>query len=117
MNKRYVDADYILEQIEEAQISLLTNDDKLWWRNKPYFKGLARANAIISESPTADVEEVRHGVWLKEHFQTLIPVEYDANGQAILHDHWHCKCSLCGRLAGREEPYCHCGAKMDGGKK
>jgi hypothetical protein len=117
MSKRYVDADYILEQIYNAQESLETNDDKLWSRNKPYFKGLAWANAIISEAPVVNVEEVRHGEWLECTRKTIIPVEYDSNGDLILHEVVEYRCSLCDRLCGKKEPYCHCGAKMDGGKK
>lgn len=116
-NKRYVDTDYILGQIEEVQTSLQTNNDKLWGRNKPYFKGLALANAIILEAPEADVEKVQHGEWLERTRETLIPVEFDANGDPILHKVIEYKCNLCGRIEGNKEPYCNCGAKMDGGKK
>lgn len=65
------------------------------------------ANAVISllrRQPTADVEEVRHGEWIKSQKLYGIGVEY--------------VCSLCGRTVKRGdlELYCHCGAKMDGGK-
>ena len=26
------------------------------------------------------------------------------------------RCSVCGRTVCKKEPYCHCGAKMDGGE-
>lgn len=69
---------------------------------------------LLDEQPTADVEEVRHGKWIKETKQTLIPVSYDEAGEPILYSYTQYKCSLCGRLEWRnEEPYCHCGAKMD----
>ncbi len=50
----------------------------------------------------ADVEEVRHGEWIKQHVsQELCGVEY------------YC-CSLCNREEQYKPPYCpHCGAKMD----
>ena len=56
----------------------------------------------------ADYAEVKHGEWV------LTKTEFG----------WNCckypteyKCSLCGRTAKQEEPYCpHCGAKMDGVK-
>lgn len=68
----------------------------------------------IKRQPAADVVEVRHGKWipntLEEHGEqfpyekiivTFRPLDY--------------RCSLCGRIEEFKEPYCHCGAKMDGG--
>ena len=60
----------------------------------------------------ADVAEVRHGRWNPEIHHTYIPVEYDQNGDPILHEYTSFRCSLCGREELKEEPYCHCGARM-----
>ena len=61
----------------------------------------------IEALPVADVEEVRHGMWLH-----LGEVEV---AKAVY------ACSLCDRIECTDidnlEPYCHCGAKMDGGKE
>ena len=64
---------------------------------------------ILENTPTADVEEVKHGEW--KHKRATI----DGN-------HYFC-CSECGREVSvnmydnpsvtRFYPYCHCGAKMD----
>lgn len=62
--------------------------------------------------PAADVAEVRHGRWNPEIHHTYIPVEYDQNGDPILHEYTSFRCSLCGREKLKEEPYCHCGARM-----
>ena len=62
--------------------------------------------------PAADVAEVRHGRWNPEIHHTYIPVEYDQNGDPILHEYTSFRCSLCGREEPKEEPYCHCGARM-----
>lgn len=62
--------------------------------------------------PAADVAEVRHGRWNPEIHHTDIPVEYDQNGDPILHEYTSFRCSLCGREELKEEPYCHCGARM-----
>ena len=62
--------------------------------------------------PAADVAEVRHGRWNPEIHHTYIPVEYDQNGDPILHEYTSFRCSLCGREELKEEPYCHCGARM-----
>ena len=45
----------------------------------------------------ADVAEVRHGAWIDKETCYM--------------------CSLCGRIERLKEPYCHCGAKMDGETK
>ena len=59
--------------------------------------------------PEADVEPVRHGHWIKvmEHLCTpdSLPVETG---------HFHYECSECKHCEEVMEPYCNCGAKMDG---
>jgi hypothetical protein len=64
-------------------------------------------DSFIDDVPTADVEEVVHGEWIvtKAEFGWNC-VEYPAEYT----------CSVCGRKEKQEEPYCHCGAKMDGRK-
>lgn len=61
--------------------------------------------------PTADVVEVRHGVWLDniEKGGTVAGITGEFNVGY--------KCSLCGRFEMRKEPYCNCGAKMYGERK
>lgn len=54
----------------------------------------------------ADVEEVKHGEWI------LTKTEFGWNGSEYPAEY---TCSVCGRKEEKEEPYCHCGAKMDGG--
>lgn len=68
---------------------------------------------VISDFPAADVAEVRYGRWIAEQFQTVIPVEYDEFGEPVLHDHIVYRCSQCGRVNHKKEPYCNCGARMD----
>ena len=58
----------------------------------------------------ANVQEVKHGTWMQNPF----------------HDNFF-SCSLCGRTVeartfnpeqiSKVYPYCHCGARMDGGDK
>lgn len=72
-----------------------------------------RCRDALSAVPAADVAEVRHGRWNPEIHHTYIPVEYDQNGDPILHEYTSFRCSLCGREEPKEEPYCHCGARMD----
>ena len=55
---RYIDADKLTKKIDEAQTSLESNVDRVWNRNKPFYKGLAWARGLVNEQPTADVVEV-----------------------------------------------------------
>ena len=106
--ERYIDADELEKAIDDAQTSLQTNNDKMWEINKPYFKGLAWARALVIEQPTADVAEVKHSRW------------ENISGFDV--------CNICGTSPAYCEPkpnnkkgyppYCHnCGAKMDGVRK
>ena len=54
---RLIDADKLSEEIDQPQESLITNDDKRWTINKPYFKGLAWARGLINDSPTVNPYE------------------------------------------------------------
>lgn len=74
--------------------------------------GMIAAQNAIDEVPTADVQEVKHGKWIKDKTQKRDDGEiYD-----------YC-CSECCESAGKDDygnhailsAYCpHCGAKMDG---
>ena len=59
--------------------------------------------------PAADVVEVRHGEWLPD-YETFVD-EWERESEPI-QTGW--VCSLCGRQEFAKEPYCNCGAKMDG---
>lgn len=76
---------------------------------KNFFPSLvARA---IDETPTANVAVVKHGVWIKEY--KVISNVAGVETKAFV----GFRCSLCNRAEFHDEPYCNCGAKMDGGKK
>ena len=84
---RYIDADLLKLQIERG--AEMTE------------RGIRLLD--LSQQPTVDAAPVVHGRWIKA-------VAYDFAG--ILGGY---KCSICGRFcADNTEPYCHCGAKMDG---
>ena len=76
---------------------------------------LFQVGDAIMDCPAADVAPVAHGRWLKEEKETYCPVQYGEDGEPILHKFTLYFCNLCGRSSGIPEPYCHCGAKMDGG--
>ena len=66
--------------------------------------------SIIDNAPTADVVEVRHGEWLPD-YEIFVNEPFDTYADRI-QTGW--KCSLCGKVECEKEPYCNCGAKMDG---
>lgn len=62
----------------------------------------------INQIPSADVAPVVHGMWME--LMSLEPTIFGGfMPKKVL------VCSECGRKAKFREPYCHCGAKMDGG--
>lgn len=64
------------------------------------------AAAMLADSiPAADVAPVVHGRWISF-----------LDGDHIMPERYY-RCSRCGRVESRCQPYCHCGAKMDGGKE
>lgn len=95
---RYIDADRLINGIRQAVCTTCAID---------YNKEKCRCDTgdcicYIEDCPTADVQEVKHGRWIK----------WDDN--VVM-------CSECGKLEKRlpalSYPYCHCGAKMDGGEQ
>ena len=56
----------------------------------------------IRRMPAADVAEVVHRRWISF-----------LDGDHIMPERYY-RCSRCGRVESRRQPYCHCGAKMDG---
>ena len=57
----------------------------------------------INSIPAADVAPVVYGRWISF-----------LGGDHIMPERYY-RCSRCGRVESRRQPYCHCGAKMDGG--
>lgn len=74
------------------------------------------AMEVIESQPTVDAVEVVHGYWIPYEHKSGIPVEYDENGNLVVHTYILNQCSICGRVEKYKEQYCHCGSKMDGGK-
>lgn len=62
---------------------------------------------LIGNAPTVDAEPVRHGHWIA--FNIINTKDYSSKIRYM--------CSKCGRYEDKQEPYCNCGAKMDGDKR
>ena len=56
----------------------------------------------LAKVPAADGAEVVHRRWISF-----------LDGDHIMPERYY-RCSRCGRVESRRQPYCHCGAKMDG---
>lgn len=66
------------------------------------------AAELLEHCPDADVAPVVHGTWLES-----ISMEPAFGGGFIPRRTYFC--SECGLREKMKWPYCHCGAKMDGG--
>lgn len=85
--------------------------------------GILKAIGVINEMSAADVAEVKHGEWILKSKINKMADDVD--------EEFYVECPFCHRTeyvpfefeeekmleyARTEYPYCHCGAKMDGGK-
>jgi hypothetical protein len=73
---------------------------------------LSAVATYLSELPTVDAAPVVHGQWLPEMEEFDDDPAVGIRG-GVYQTGW--KCSICGRFEPETEPYCNCGAKMDGG--
>lgn len=67
---------------------------------------------IVDAVPAADVAPVVHGRW--EEYDRFV---CNSDGEPVAKIGVTFVCSECGREADLKEPYCHCGARMDGDGK
>ena len=98
---RYIDA----EVLKEAIKYYYSHTGEQSTNAEHYAYGVALKE--IDRTPTADVAEVKHGEWLEE-------TEYYDDDYSECNVRKVFACSLCGRTERSKQPYCNCGAKMDG---
>lgn len=60
---------------------------------------------LVEKQPAADVVPVVHGRWIDRSDKGVI---------SLTHPY---VCNRCGRVEMLKEPYCNCGARMDGESK
>lgn len=101
---RYIDANEFWNNRPENL------DPKISDYNRGWDNYATEILTVLEDTPTADVEAVRHGHWI--HSVKVLDEKHSCH---------RFKCSLCGRVTARpfetdveDLPYCHCGAKMDG---
>lgn len=87
---RYIDADIAHEEIEKLQTELESNNDTIWKKNKPIYKGLCYARGIINETPTADVAEVVRCGNCKYYHQGVVTRCTNPKGLKAPSDYGYC---------------------------
>ena len=91
-------------------------------QNTPTIDGQTTMGCVeraIKEAPTAEVEEVKHGEWIKNKPNPEMMKLFHSKGKGIGMSEksifWTCSC--CGNWGTLIHKRCsECGAKMDGGK-
>lgn len=104
--KEYIEREAALNAMSKAQSDRTWSMDDCDVMNQMF--------DYVEEVPTADVAPVVHGEWREEFRSQINPDGYfywDTPQKKIY------VCSICGREEVKKEPYCNCGAKMDGGNK
>lgn len=92
------DALCALEQINPVDYGAM------WDYEAHHYAGecLRDCKEAIENIHAADVAPVVHARWVSF-----------LDGDHIMPERYY-RCSRCGRVESRRQPYCHCGAKMDG---
>ena len=114
---RYIDADLLRIEMEDLY------EHHIEMRNFSADGAVADCLIMLNNAPTADVVEVKHGMWeIKSEIRRYLE-EID--------EEFYVECPFCHRVyyvpfefedekmleyAKKNYPYCNCGAKMDGGK-
>lgn len=104
MEKEYIDREALKNRIH------CTKEGLFFTNFKTYIDFDVVRKAVL-ETPVADVEEVRHGRWIETRRVQKSPEGYYYWNTSLTRVY---VCSECGRHEDKKEPYCNCGAKMDG---
>lgn len=104
-------ADRILDDVVELPIYAvvpISVYEQVRWERDLAIKQLQSYGVGFAEKK--ELVEVKHGYWIEEFAKSTID-RLTGEDSTIVY-----RCSRCGRYESQKEPYCHCGAKMDGGK-
>ena len=100
----HIERKKLISKVESCLVNLDECDDLYY--NIGRNDGLTEAMVLIKNTPTADVQEVKHGKWSSEMVEVQDPIFGDFRAGF--------KCSECGEVLNKTM-YCgNCGAKMDG---
>ena len=100
----YIEKEPLVQFLKDARMQLPIDSKDFHTRDLM----LLNFEQYVDMQPVADVVEVKHGRWL-DNIKTISTV-----GMADINAFVGYKCSECGRTEIAKEPYCNCGAKMDG---
>lgn len=95
----YIDKTVVLSMREPPKSDRYYQTDNL---DDAYGQGWDEALSCIEKIPAADVAPVVHARWITRSDKGII---------SMTHPYL---CSRCWRIEMNKEPYCNCGAKMDG---
>lgn len=102
---RPIDADALIEKFAKWREELQNEREDEQGDEKINIEGAIEALecciAGIESTPTIEAEPVKHGRWIQLDRDIAVCSECGRHENALLVDSY---------------PYCHCGAKMDGGK-
>jgi len=112
-NKEYAEREELVEflkvEIQQCEAELAESDgedDRYEQAVESRMLGLVEVLRKVTNTTPADVAEVCHGEWIEE--------EQEVEFYGCIDKQTFYRCSLCGRYEDKQEPYCNCGAKMDG---
>ena len=115
---RLIDANALMDAIEVTDWYHISPKGYLQkGANSQIHTPLFKADDIfqaLKDAPTVDAVEVVHGRWIP-HYEIFDSDPSVGVSGGEYQTGW--KCSVCGRYEPSEEPYCNCGAKMDGGNE
>ena len=97
----YIEREMLRQEIERIYLKHFAKSRERFVQDT--FKAMFKR---IDGAPAADVAPVVHGRWIP-----VIDEPTPLRKFAMLSGY---KCSVCGRYENQEEPYCNCGARMDG---
>jgi len=113
---RFIDADKLSKQIEELYLDGDSASNHFCINNEDTLIGKFQVLDLIFDQPTADLEEVKHGEWIRTGWQK--------GGYGTKNPEIEYKCSECKRNKNflrktqKLPKYCSkCGARMDGGEE
>lgn len=105
----YMKREAVINRIKEyaADVYGIDLDDTLQFagnsKAEHFCEGLYEATELVDDITAADVAPVVHARWIARSDKGII---------SMTHPYM---CSRCWRVEMNKEPYCNCGAKMDGG--
>lgn len=110
--KRLIDANALMDAFRSYMVERYDKEKCVSEENCKTCEKSCLWRKIVTVAPTVDAVEVVHGRWI-EDYETFV----QDNGYESEPIHTGFLCSVCGRHSCSIEPYCHCGAKMDGGNE